>query len=94
MSGLEQGDWYRIHPLFAEYAKLELEAAEPGAAKRIHHDAALWLSPRQPIDAMEHAAAAEEPALVAQLLASTTSPDSNWGRTTLVRWAEPCPTRC
>ena len=44
VSRLEQGDWFRIHPLFAEYAKLELEAAEPGAQKRIHHDAARWLA--------------------------------------------------
>ena len=28
---LEDGDWYRIHPLFAEYAHVELEASEPGA---------------------------------------------------------------
>ena len=33
VSRLEQGDWFRIHPLFAEYAQLELEAAEPGAAQ-------------------------------------------------------------
>ena len=29
VSGLEQGDWYRIHPLFAEYAKLEWRLLSP-----------------------------------------------------------------
>ena len=69
VSRLEQGDWFRIHPLFAEYARLELEATQPGAEKQIHHDAARWLARQQPIDAMLHASAAGEPSLVAELLA-------------------------
>ena len=95
MSRLEQGDWFRIHPLFAEYARLELEATQPGAAKQIHHHAARWLARQQPIEAMLHASAAGEPALVAELLAEhhLALMRSGAGRTFL-RWAEPCPTRC
>ena len=89
---LEQGDWYRIHPLFAEYAQLELESAEPGAAARIHHNAARWLAPRRPIDAMAHASAAGEPAVVAELLAEhhLSLIRSGAGRT-LLRWAHTLP---
>ena len=92
VSRLEHGDWFRIHPLFAEYAQLELEAAEPGASTRIHHQAARWLAPRSPIDAMAHASAAGEPGLVAELLAEhhLSLIRSGAGRT-LLRWAETLP---
>ncbi len=88
VSRLEQGDWSRIHPLFAEYAQLELEAAEPGAAARIHDNAARWLASRWPIDAIAHASAAGEPALVAELLAEQhlSLIRTGAGRT-LLRWA-------
>ena len=41
--GLERGGWFRIHPLFAEYARAQLAALEPGAPRRIHRRAAEWL---------------------------------------------------
>ena len=85
---LEHGHWSRIHPLFAEYARLALASTEPGAAARIHHNAARWLAPRWPTEAMEHAAAAGEPAMVAELLAAQhlSLIRSGAGRT-LLRWA-------
>ena len=92
VSRLEQGDWFRIHPLFAEYAKLELEAAEPGAQKRIHHEAARWLAQRKPLDAMLHASAADEPSLVAELLGEhhLSLMRSGAGRS-VVHWADTLP---
>ncbi|MFZ0323619.1 MAG: LuxR C-terminal-related transcriptional regulator [Actinomycetes bacterium] len=92
VSRLDQGNWYRIHPLFAEYAKLELEATEPGGATVVHHNAARWLADRWPVDAMGHASAADEPAYVAELLAEhhLSLIRSGSGRT-LLRWAGTLP---
>ncbi len=92
VSRLEQGNWFRIHPLFAEYAQLRLEASQPGTAKGIHKRAALWLAPHQPIEAMAHADAAEEPVLVAELLATHHLALMRGGAgRTLLRWARTLP---
>ena len=40
------GGWFRIHSLFAEYARAQLAAVEPDAARRIHRRAAEWLRSR------------------------------------------------
>ena len=67
---LERGDWFRIHPLFAEYAQAQLEASDPGASSRIHLRAATWLRAQgRPIEAIAHASAAGEHEVVAELLA-------------------------
>ena len=65
---------------------------QPGTAKSIHKRAALWLAPRQPIEAMAHADAAGESALVAELLAAhhIALIVSGAGRT-LVHWARTLP---
>ena len=70
VSRLEQGSWYRIHSLFAEFAVLELAAIDPAAELEIHRRAAVWLHARgRPVEAAEHAAQAGEYELVARLLA-------------------------
>src|SRR5206468_6988489 len=67
---LERGGWFRIHSLFAEFAAARLASVEPGAAPRIHRRAAEWLRSRGlPVEAVEHAAAAGDHELVAELLA-------------------------
>ena len=43
---LGRGGWFRIHSLFAEYARTQLAAREPGAPRRIHRRAAEWLRAR------------------------------------------------
>ena len=69
VSRLERGGWFRIHSLFAEYARAQLAALEPGAPTRIHRRAAEWLRSRGlPVEAVDHAAAAGDHELVAQLL--------------------------
>ncbi len=93
VSRLERGGWFRIHSLFAEYAAAELASLEPGAPTRIHRRAAEWLRSRGlPVQAVEHAAAAGEHELVAQLMVECHLPliRSGAGRT-LLRWVRTLP---
>jgi LuxR family maltose regulon positive regulatory protein len=66
---LERGSWFRVHSLFAEFARSQLDAVAPGAADDIHRRAADWLRARGlPDEAAEHAAAAGDHELLADLL--------------------------
>lgn len=67
---LERGGWYRVHPLFAEYATFRLaEEAGPDAADSLHRRAAHWLRANGlSLDAVHHSAAAGDLDLVARLL--------------------------
>ena len=93
VSRLERGGWFRIHSLFAEYAKAELASLDPGAPTRIHRRAAEWLRSRGlPVQAVEHAAAAGEHELVAQLLVEYHLPLIRSGAgQTLLRWVRTLP---
>ena len=69
VSRLERGGWFRIHSLFAEYARAQLTSLEPGAATLIHRRAGVWLrSHGLAAEAVRHAAAAGDYELVAELL--------------------------
>ena len=69
VSGLERGGWYRIHPLLAEFAIAQLAALEPTSAQEIHRRAGVWLSERGfPVEAAQHAAAAGDHDLLAELM--------------------------
>lgn len=69
ISRLERGSWYRVHSLFADFATLQLEAIERGAAVEIHRRAASWLRAHaMPVEAAEHAAAARDEGLIAEIL--------------------------
>ena len=88
VSRLGRGGWFRIHLLFAEFARGQLASFEPGAPTRIHLRAAEWLrSQGLPIQAVGHAFAAGDDGLVAQLLVEDHLPliRSGAGRT-LLRW--------
>ncbi len=66
---LERGEWYRVHSLFAEYAVVQLAAAEPSAAAGIRQRAAHWFRGRQmPVEAVSHAVAADDYDLAAEIL--------------------------
>ena len=66
---LERGGWFRMHPLFADFAGFQLASTDPDAAVEIHRGAAASLrAHRRPVEAAEHAAAAGDHELVAQLL--------------------------
>jgi len=92
VSRLERG-WFRIHSLFAEYAAAELAALEPDAPTQIHRRSAEWLRSRGlPVQAVEHAAAAGEHQLVAQLLVEYHLPLIRSGASrTLLRWVRTLP---
>jgi ATP/maltotriose-dependent transcriptional regulator MalT len=90
---LERGGWFRIHALFAEYARAELATLEPGAEIRIHRRAAEWLRAQgRPVEAILHSAAAGDHELVAELLLEYHLPLIRSGASgTLLRWVRTLP---
>jgi LuxR family maltose regulon positive regulatory protein len=90
---LEHGGWFRVHPLFAEFAGFQLASLEPGAATEIHRRAAGWLlSHGLPIEAVEHAAAARDHRFVAELLVDYhLALIRHGGARTLLRWVQTLP---
>jgi LuxR family maltose regulon positive regulatory protein len=90
---LEHPDWYRVHSLFAEFARSELAAVQPHAARQIHLRAAVWLRSRGlPVEAVEHAAAAGDHDLVADLLSEHhLAMIRTGGARTLIRWMSTLP---
>jgi LuxR family maltose regulon positive regulatory protein len=93
VSGTERGAWFRIHPLFAEYARTHLVSLDPSAPTRIHQRAAEWLrSHGLPGEAVEHAAAAGDHEIVARLLLEYHLPLIRSGAGgTVVRWVRTLP---
>ncbi len=93
ISRLEHGGWFRVHSLFAEFARAQLAASDPGAAPAIHQRAASWLrSHALPVEAAEHAAAAGDLDLVGQLLVEHhLSLIRAGGARTLLRWVRTLP---
>ncbi len=90
---LEHGGWFRVHPLFAEFARFQLASLEPAAATEIHRRAAAWLLAHGlAVEAVEHAAAAGEHGFVAELLADYhLSLIRSGGARTLLRWVQTLP---
>jgi LuxR family transcriptional regulator, maltose regulon positive regulatory protein len=90
---LEHQSWYRIHSLFAEFAVHQLASLEPGAAEEIHRLAAGWLRSRgRPAEAVEHASAAGDHELVAQILVEHhLAAYRAGGARTLIRWMRTLP---
>ena len=93
VSRLERGGWFRIHSLFAEYARAQLALLDPGAPTRIHRRAAEWFRSRGlPAEAVAHAAAAVDHELVAELLVEYHLPLIRGGAgRTLLRWVRTLP---
>jgi ATP/maltotriose-dependent transcriptional regulator MalT len=90
---LEPGRWFRVHPLIAEFARVALEAQNPGVSTEIDRRAARWLSSHGfPVEAAEHAAAAGEHELVAELLLDYhLRLIRTGGARTLLRWTRSLP---
>ena len=93
MVRLEHGGWYRVHSLLAELAELQLATHEPGAAAETHRRAAQWLRSRGlAAEATEHAIAAGDHELVAELLVEHHLPlIRNGDARTLLRWVQTLP---
>jgi LuxR family maltose regulon positive regulatory protein len=69
VSRLERGGWFRIHSLFAEYARTRLASLDPGGPAVIHRRAAVWLRAQGlAVEAVGHAAAAGDHELVAEVM--------------------------
>ncbi len=69
ISRSDRGGWFRVHSLFAEYARAQVAPLDPDAARAIHRRAAEWLrSQGLAVQAVEHGAAAGDDELVAALL--------------------------
>jgi LuxR family maltose regulon positive regulatory protein len=93
---LERQEWFRVHSLFAQFAAARLAAVEPGANERIHRRAAGWLrSQGLVIEAIEHASAAGDHKVVAELLSEYhLALIRNGSAVTLLRWAQTLPDVC
>ena len=90
---LERGGWFRVHPLFADFARFQLSSIDPDAAPQIHRRAATWLQAhRRPVEAAEHAAAAGDHEMVARLLLEHHLPlIRGGGANALLRWVRELP---
>ncbi len=93
---LERGEWFRVHPLFAEFAAARLAAGDPDGPVQIHRCAAKWLrSRRMFVEAISHASAAGDNELVAELLSECHPAMLRNGRAgALLRWARTLPDEC
>lgn len=93
VAGLEHGGWYRVHPLFAEFAEFQLATVDPGSGGEIHRRAARWFLARDlPVEAVEHAAAAGDHDLVAKIvLDQHLALVRTGGARTLLRWTQMLP---
>ncbi|MGO9749940.1 MAG: LuxR C-terminal-related transcriptional regulator [Solirubrobacteraceae bacterium] len=93
---LERREWFRVHSLFARFAAVRLAAVEPGAAVDIHRRAAGWLRARGLfVEAIEHAAAAGDHEVVAELLSEYhLALIRNGSARTLLRWVQTLPDEC
>jgi LuxR family maltose regulon positive regulatory protein len=93
---LERQEWFRVHSLFAQFAVARLAAIRPGAAAAIHRRAAAWLRARGlVIEAIEHASAAGDHAVVAGLLSELhLALLRKGGAATLLRWTRTLPDDC
>ncbi len=80
--------WYRYHNLFRELLELELAHTEPEAPRRLHRRASAYcLAHGRIVDALDHAAAADDAQLVAAIVASEHRTLLRAGRlTTVLRW--------
>ena len=87
VSRLERGGWFRVHSLFAEYARAQLASLDPGTPRSIHRRAAEWFrSQGLLVEAVANAAAADQE-LVARLLVDYHLPLIRGGAgRTLLRW--------
>ncbi len=90
---LERREWFRVHALFAEFAAARLALVEPTEPQMIHRRAAEWLRSRGlVVEAVQHAAAAGDHEVVAEILSEDHLMLIRNGRSgTILRWARTLP---
>jgi LuxR family maltose regulon positive regulatory protein len=96
VTSLERRAWFRVHPLFAQFATAQLASSNPGAVDELHTAAARWLRARGLIvEATRHASAAGDHELVAELMTEYHLALIRNGRAgTLLRWVQTLPDEC
>ena len=84
----ETGQWYRYHPLFAEWLRTQLERDSPEAVPELHRRAAAWYQSKgMPEDAFEHWLAAGEVEQAGEIVARYFRAWAMSGRgETVLRW--------
>jgi LuxR family maltose regulon positive regulatory protein len=89
-----QGEWFRYHHLFGELLQLELATLDPSAAVALRRRASEWCQAQGLIDeALEHAHASGDEALVASMLVEHHREFLRTARqATFVRWISALPT--
>jgi LuxR family maltose regulon positive regulatory protein len=89
----DKREWFRYHPLFADFLREELKRRHPGETNSLHQRAARWYLARDlPEEAFQHALAGEGAGLVTQILDSYVVAKLMAGQVTLVkRWLESLP---
>lgn len=66
---LERGGWFQLHPLLAEFARVQLSSSDPHAAVELRRRAADWLrTAGRPVEAAAHASAIGDQALVCEIV--------------------------
>jgi LuxR family maltose regulon positive regulatory protein len=87
---LEHGGWFQLHPLLAEFARLQLSSSDPHAAVELRRRAADWLrTAGRPVEAAAHASAIGDQALVAEIVTeSQLSLTHGDGARTLLRFVQ------
>ena len=90
---LERREWFRVHALFGEFAAARLALVEPTEPQMIHRRAAQWLRSRGlVVEAVQHAAAAGDHEVVAEILSEDHLMLIRNGRSgTILRWARTLP---
>lgn len=90
---LDRPGHYRYHSLFADFLRVQLQHAAPGAAAALHQRAAQWFQAQaRPVPAIEHAMQADDQELVVRLLGSHVQKLLDVGRFRLLaRWLDKLP---
>ncbi|WCM54056.1 LuxR C-terminal-related transcriptional regulator [Pseudomonas sp. WJP1] len=91
----EHLQWFRYHPLFADFLRRALERQHPGQAEKLHAAAARWyLDNHQPVAAIEHCLLAGDTQGASQQIDRHLDPLIDAGRLRLLlRWFEQIPAR-
>ncbi|MCC7414315.1 MAG: hypothetical protein IT495_22060 [Gammaproteobacteria bacterium] len=89
----DAGDWYRFHPLFAEYLRKRLGTRTDLEARALHRAACRWFRDcGQPIEAARHALEAGDTDAAVDLVAASARSLVEQGQyKTLVQWAQRLP---
>lgn len=94
LTALDEGrQWFRYHPLFADFLRTQLERQDPGRVVELHRAAARWFHDHGlPLEAVDHALSTGDQEFAASLLDGCAMESVKRGRiSALIRWVKPIP---